>query len=276
MQYDKITEEQVRSYSYNELIGLVRETNRPPGGSRTIAATAKACFLAPGRKVLEIGTATGITALELAQLTGCSITAIDINEESIAEAKARSEHGKVSHLINFKKDDATNLSFEDESFDVVFCGNVTSLVSNREKALKEYARVLKPGGILAAIPMYYTQDPNERLLNDVRKAIQVNIIPHDKSYWTDFFENDDFKILSSDDFAFRNLSEKEVAEFCEKILQRPHLQSMSAAAKMALNEVYVSYMQLFRVNLAHMGYSVLTLVKTEPSIDRELFIADAA
>lgn len=275
MEYNALTADQIRGYSYNQLIGLVRETNRPPGGTRTIAATAKACFLCPGRTMLEIGTATGITALEMAQLTGCSITAIDINEESIREAEDRAKNGKVSHLINFKKDDATNLSFENESFDVVFCGNVTSLVDNRAKALKEYARVLKPGGILAAVPMYYIKEPSEKLLNDVRKAIQVNIVPHDKEYWMSFFENDDFKILSCDDFAFRNLSETEVQDFCENILQRPHLRELTPSANTALSEIYTRYMQLFRVNLAHMGYSVLTLVKTESSIDRELFIADA-
>jgi ubiquinone/menaquinone biosynthesis C-methylase UbiE len=274
MSLESLTADQIKNYSYNELIGLVRETNRPPGGSATIAAAAKACFLAPGRNLLEIGTATGVTAIELAQLSGCSIKAIDINEESLVEAKRRAEAAKVGNLIEFKKDDATNLSFQDEMFDVVFCGNVTSLVSNRKKALDEYARVLKSGGLLAAVPMYYIKTPSEKLVQDVRDAIKVNITAHDKSYWMNFFENENFKVLSCDDFAFRLLGEKEVSEFCKQILSRPHLQLLSASAKAALVEAYENQMQLFRINLSHMGYSVVTLMKVDPNIDRELFVAD--
>ncbi len=269
-----LTPETLSTYSYNQLIGLVRETNRPPGGTRTIAAAGRACFLAPGRKMLEIGTATGITAIEMAQLTGCTITAIDINEQSLEEARARARAGKVDHLITFQKDDATALSFADETFDIVFCGNVTSLVSNRDKAMEEYARVLRPGGLLVAVPMYYTQTPSEKLVQDVRDAIQVNITPHDKDYWLDLFENENFKILSSDDFAFRELDEQEVSAFCKDILKRPHLQELSGPSQRALTEIYGRFMELFRINLSHMGYSVLTLVKTPVGIDRELFIAD--
>lgn len=273
MQINKISPTEISNMSYNEIIGLVRETNRPPGGTRTIAAIAKACFLGNGRKVLEIGTSTGITALELAQLTGCQITAIDINEESLKEASERAKNGGVSSLIKFLKDDATNLSFEDNTFDVVFCGNVTSLVSNRDEALKEYARVLKPGGILAAVPMYYIKKPSIQLVKDVSKAIKVEIEPHTKEYWIDFFSKSDFNILSCDDFSFDNISPKEVEVFCDNILSRSHLNDLSVGSKEALSRVYYDYMELFRVNLSHMGYSVLTLVKTDPLIDRELFTA---
>ena len=40
-----LTPEDIKKMSYNELIGLVRETNRPPGGTKTIAQAAKSCLL---------------------------------------------------------------------------------------------------------------------------------------------------------------------------------------------------------------------------------------
>lgn len=274
MQLAALTPDDIRGFSYNELIGLVRETNRPPGGSQTIAAVSKACFLSPGRKVLEIGTATGITAIEMAQLTGCHITAIDINEASLQEARQRADRDGVGNLIHFQKDDATQLSFNGGQFDVVFCGNVTSLVSDRKKALAEYARVLKAGGLLAAIPMYYIKSPSEKLVKDVSDAIKVNITPHDKSYWMKFFENEDFKIISCNDFAFRDLPKESVQDFCRDILVRPHLQELSSDSQKALEATYREFMELFRVNLAHMGFSVIVLAKTAQGIDRELFVAD--
>ncbi len=266
-----LSPEAISTMSYNELIGLVRETNRPPGGSKAIMEVAHQCFLNPGKTVLEIGTSTGITASELAQLTGCKVVGIDINENSLAEARERASRKKVAHLCTFQKDDATALSFPDESFDVVFCGNVTSLVSNRDKALAEYARVLKPGGLLAAIPMYYIKEPSDQLVNDVRKAIRVNITPQYRQDWENFFKVSPFATLSQSNFSFDELPVSTVDAFCKMILKRPHLQSLPADSQQALNKIYTEFMQLFRVNLAHMGFSTLILRKESPDIDAELF-----
>lgn len=266
-----LSPEVIGSMSYNELIGLVRETNRPPGGSRAIMEVAHQCFLNPGKTILEIGTSTGITAIELAQLTGCKVVGIDINENSLAEAQDRANRKKVGHLCTFRKDDATALSFSDESFDVVFCGNVTSLVSNREKALAEYARVLKPGGLLAAIPMYYIKEPSAQLVDDVCEAIRVNITPQYRQDWEKFFKVSPFVTLSQSNFSFDELPIAVVDNFCKMILNRPHLQSLPEDSQAALNKVYTEFMQLFRVNLAHMGFSTLILRKESSDIDDELF-----
>ncbi|HRK96843.1 MAG TPA: class I SAM-dependent methyltransferase [Alphaproteobacteria bacterium] len=266
-----LSPETIGIMSYNELIGLVRETNRPPGGSNAIMEIAHQCFLNPSKTVLEIGTSTGITAIELAQLTGCKVVGIDINENSLAEAQERANRKKVGHLCTFQKDDATALSFPDESFDVVFCGNVTSLVSNRDKALAEYARVLKPGGLLAAIPMYYIKEPSDQLVDDVRKAIRVNITPQYRQDWEVFFKISPFVTLSQSNFCFDELPAATVDAFCKTILERPHLQSLPVHSREALNKIYTQYMQLFRINLAHMGFSTLILRKESADIDAELF-----
>lgn len=81
------SKEEILKMDYNQLIGIVRETNRPPGGFKSILHIAQNTFITRETKVLEIGTSTGITAIELAKLTHCKITAIDINPVSIEEAK---------------------------------------------------------------------------------------------------------------------------------------------------------------------------------------------
>jgi ubiquinone/menaquinone biosynthesis C-methylase UbiE len=271
LKLDALTPQAIDGMSYNELIGLVKETNRPPGGSTAIMEVARQCFLNPGKTVLDIGTSTGITAIELAQLTGCKVVGIDINENSLAEATARAKQKGVSHLCTFHKDDATALSFKDDYFDVVFCGNVTSLVSNREKALAEYARVLKPGGLLAAIPMYYIKEPSEQLVDDVCKAIRVNITPQYLQDWEKFFKVCPFVTLCQSNFKFEEIAIPVVDEFCQKILERPHLKGLTTESSKALEKIYTQYMQLFRVNLAHMGFSTMIMRKESPDIDAELF-----
>lgn len=265
------SKEEILKMDYNQLIGIVRETNRPPGGFKSILHIAQNTFITRETKVLEIGTSTGITAIELAKLTHCKITAIDINPVSIEEAKKRAVEEGGSEYINFEIQDATQLEYADNTFDLVFCGNVTSLISEREKALNEYLRVLKPNGILAAIPMYYIETPSDDLIDRVRAAIQVNIIPWDRKFWFDFFVKEGFELLYYEDYKFNRIDESEVKEFSKELLEQPHLNELSKEAKECLHKKYTDYMLIFRENLSHMGYSIIYLRKTEFIKDRELF-----
>ena len=243
------SKEEILKMDYNQLIGIVRETNRPPGGFKSILHIAQNTFITRETKVLEIGTSTGITAIELAKLTHCKITAIDINPVSIEEAKKRAVEEGVSEYINFEIQDATQLEYADNTFDLVFCGNVTSLISEREKALNEYLRVLKPNGILAAIPMYYIETPSDDLIDRVRAAIQVNIIPWDRKFWFDFFVKEGFELLYYEDYKFNRIDESEVKEFSKELLEQPHLNELSKEAKECLHKKYTDYMLIFRENL---------------------------
>lgn len=266
-----LTPEDIAAMSYNELIGLVKETNRPPGGSASISTVAQKCFLKKGDKVLEIGTSTGVTAIELARLTQATIYGIDINPISLEEAKKRAKLYGVEPFTNFAKEDATNLAYPDEMFDVVFCGNVTSLIDNKEKALKEYLRVLKTGGMLVAIPMYYIKKPSEKLVNDVCKAIQVQIKPLYKDFWVDFFKVKPFDVFWIGDYAFDDISPDKVDFFVKDILARKHLKMLSKESQAVLKKKYTEHMHLFRENLANMGYSIILLRKEVEEIDPELF-----
>jgi ubiquinone/menaquinone biosynthesis C-methylase UbiE len=262
MNLGTLTAQDIRAMNYNELISVVRETNRPPGGVKSISHLATQAHLSKDSHVLEIGTSTGITAIELARLVGCRVTAIDINERSIAEARRRAENLGVAHLITFEVNDATSTGYPDDSFDLVFCGNVTSLIPDRHSALAEYSRVVKPGGFIAAIPMYYIKQPSEKLLADVTEAIQVTVEPLEESYWLDFFLGDGRILFQQAQYAFDWVSDDVVEAFVRDILARPHLDELAQDARDALVEQYAAFMRLFRDNLSQMGYTEL-LVRCE-------------
>lgn len=267
-----LTSEDIKKMSYNEIIGLVRETNRTPGGLNTIKEVSQKLCLNNNSKILDIGTSTGHTALEFGRLLNCKIVGIDINDESIKTAKERCERFDLSN-VEFKIDDATNMSFDDETFDVVFAGNVTSLVSNREKALNEYWRVLKKNGYLVAVPMYYIEKPTEKLLDDVRKAIQVNIKAQYKEDWKKFFVRENDEIFEEVDYRFKKCSDEEIDKFCADILSRDHLKDLSASAFKTLKECYYYFMHLFNENNSHMGFTIFMLRRKESDIfnDPELY-----
>lgn len=96
-------------------------------------------------KVLDIGTGPGIMAICLADM-GHRVTAIDLADGMLAQARKNSELYGVD--IEFRKADAEQLPFEDGSFDAVVSRWVLWTLPNPEAALKEWMRVLKPGGKL--------------------------------------------------------------------------------------------------------------------------------
>ena len=93
----------------------------------------------PGNKVLEIGCGTGLFTRKFFEATQAHITATDISEDLLREAK------RMLPQVNFKKDDAMKLSFADNAFDVVFGSSVLHHLDFKP-ALAEIFRVMKPGG----------------------------------------------------------------------------------------------------------------------------------
>ncbi len=268
-----ITADDISKMSYNQLIGLTKETNRPPGGIATLRRVAQATFLRPGHSVLEIGTSTGFTAIELARMTGAHVSGIDINPMSLDEARARAERFQVTELASFQQADATALRLPDDSFDLVFCGNVTSLVSHREKALREYRRVLKRGKYLAAVPMYYMKEPPTDLVRRVSDAIQVQITPHYRNYWLKFFVSDGLEPFLVEDYQFDDISSARIDDFTDKILASAHLNDLDGSSRGILARRYREYMHIFRDNLAQMGFTIILLRKEDNPMDEELFTA---
>lgn len=258
----ELTIEDIDAMSYNELIGLTRETNRTPGGLETIKLVSRLLMLNSSTRILDIGTSTGHSAIEFSRLLNCPVIGIDINEMSLAVASERCEVLNLNKT-KFVKMDATAMDFEDGSFDVVFAGNVTSLVEDKKKVLNEYWRVLAPNGYLVAVPMYYVEPPSEQLLQDIRKAIQVNITAYYKPDWKKFFVTEDAELYEEADFRFLKCSGQEIEDFCTAILARDHLRELDAEAMKLLRVRYVEYMHLFNENLSHMGFTVFVLRRKE-------------
>jgi len=266
-----LTPKDIEKMNYNELIGIVRETNRPPGGRKTLKKIIRECFVNQGTNILEIGTSTGFTAIEMAKMTRAKVMAIDINPVSLEEATYRAKRSGVSDNVEFKVDDATNLSFEDYRFDMVFCGNVTSYVPDRKKALGEYFRVLKNGGILVAIPMYYIDKPSRELTLRVSEAMGSELNPEYKDYWEKFFNTGQFSLELSEDYRFDRIPDSRLTQFVEEIFSADHLTKMRADALKTLRDKYSSNIRLFSENLSHMGYTLMMLRKEEYKFDSELF-----
>lgn len=98
-----------------------------------------------GKKLLDVGCGDGALALELVR-QGATVTALDADPSMISAGRLRAKGEAAS--VQFVEGDAEKLPFDDATFDVVVAVTVLCFVQDAEHAVKEIARVLKPGGRL--------------------------------------------------------------------------------------------------------------------------------
>jgi 2-polyprenyl-3-methyl-5-hydroxy-6-metoxy-1,4-benzoquinol methylase len=119
-----------------------------------------------GRRVLEIGCGRGGFSCWLARQTrpgAPELTAADFSASALDRAKAQAaRHGLTG--IQWMQEDVQRLSFADGSFDTVISCETVEHVPDVARAVRELARVLRPGGrLVLTTPNYFGQSGLYRL-----------------------------------------------------------------------------------------------------------------
>jgi demethylmenaquinone methyltransferase/2-methoxy-6-polyprenyl-1,4-benzoquinol methylase len=104
----------------------------------------------PGQKVLDAGTGTGVLIPFLTKAVGPAghVTAVDFAEKMVDACKAK--YGQLPN-VSVQVENVEKLSFPNKSFDVVVCFGLFPHIVDKEVALKEINRVLKPEGKLVIV-----------------------------------------------------------------------------------------------------------------------------
>ena len=116
------------------------------GGTDTTDALAALCGIGRDAYVLDVGCGTGLTPCYLAQTIGCRVVGVDLSEHMIAWSRRRARRARLDGQVAFAVADAQCLPFDDHTFDAVICESVTAFVPDKPRAVREYARVVEPGG----------------------------------------------------------------------------------------------------------------------------------
>ena len=107
---------------------------------------------AAGQRILDIAAGTGTSSMAL-MVPGVKIVAADFSKGMLAEGQKRYPE------LEFVFADAMKLPFGDDEFDVVTMSFGLRNVSDRNVALKEFFRVLKPGGRLVICEFSHVSGP---------------------------------------------------------------------------------------------------------------------
>jgi ubiquinone/menaquinone biosynthesis C-methylase UbiE len=125
-----------------------------------------AAGVAPGMKVLDIATGTGLAAAESLRTVGPTghVVAADVSAAMVGQAKQRLS---AAPNVTFAVEDGQSLSFADGSFDALICSLGLMFFPDPSRGLSEFLRVLRPSGRAAASVLTVPERSYNGRINDV-------------------------------------------------------------------------------------------------------------
>ena len=126
------------------------KTRLRPGGKEATDWLIQQGAFSQDKQVLEVACNMCTTSIYLAHTYGCHIQGVDINKKALEKAQENISAAGLESYIQVQQANAVKLPFDDNQFDIVLNEAMLTMlpIAIKEKALREYYRVLKPGGIL--------------------------------------------------------------------------------------------------------------------------------
>jgi demethylmenaquinone methyltransferase / 2-methoxy-6-polyprenyl-1,4-benzoquinol methylase len=104
-----------------------------------------------GGRVLDVATGTAAVAIELMRQTGGTVIGLDQSEPMLREGVERASAAGLADRMSFVLGQAERLPFPDAGFDALTFTYLLRYVDDPAATLAELARVVKPGGTMAAL-----------------------------------------------------------------------------------------------------------------------------
>ena len=183
----------------HEFLARLGKTRLRPGGREATEWLLGHVDFTADTRVLEVACNMGTTMIALAETHGCRITGLDMNPAALEKARANIEKNGLGDVIDVVEGNAMALPFSDASFDVVINEAMLTMLprENKKKAVAEYFRVLKPGGILLTHDVALRTDSEEaaaELRAGISRAINVNVDPLPQTLWEELFRSAGFAV----------------------------------------------------------------------------------
>ncbi len=114
---------------------------------RPTAPLRRALAAREGERILEIGPGLGQHAVEVAAYVGPEgrVDVLDVQQEMLDATAARAQRRGVRNIVAALAGSSGRLPYDDASFDAAYIVTVLGEIADREQALAELRRVLKPG-----------------------------------------------------------------------------------------------------------------------------------
>lgn len=127
--------------------------------------------IAPGERILDLATGTGLIAVRVAKLVGSQgeVVGLDTSAGMLETARRSAREARLSN-VRFEQGDAELANYESASFDRIFCASALVLMADVNAALRRWRHLLKAGGTIAfdtpAKPFGFSQRASDAALRN--------------------------------------------------------------------------------------------------------------
>lgn len=146
-------------------------------------------------EILDAGCGTGRFARALAAKGYRNVSAVDIIKPSGPQ------------LVNFRQESIDKTSFDDETFDLIYCHSVIFYLEDPQTGIREFSRLLKPGGRL--ILTGHTRLSSHTFYRQMKRILHLPSVNHLQGvqfrapgYYERILLNFKFDLLYRDGFRF--------------------------------------------------------------------------
>jgi len=267
----------IRDMSYSEFVGFVRETNRCPGGLRTVTQIANLTRLDAGHHVLEVGCTTGFTSLELASISRAHFTGIDISDHAIREANRRRQKypDEIAKRVKFLHLSLFDAASQLHPFDVVVVGGATSFMQDKLAAINAYRTLVRPFGFLSFTNLFYHTPPPPDLIDAVTEIIGFKVEPMTDRDWLALFQLTGFEIYSVETHHLSPAQPARIASYVQAILEQPHLAILNYDTQAEIAHRLERMISVFDRNHHYLGYILVFMRNFPLQLQPELFFTQS-
>jgi arsenite methyltransferase len=178
-------EDEPHFFDFAAEVGLTKHL----GGVEATEELAALCQIGEGKCILDVGCGAGVTPCFIAKAYDCKVVGVDISKGMIEKSEKRAKREGVADRVEFRVADAQELPFEDNLFDAVITESVTAFPEDKQRAVREYARVTKPGGYVGLNESTWLKvPPPPEMVERVTRDIGATAKPQTSSDWVGLLE----------------------------------------------------------------------------------------
>jgi SAM-dependent methyltransferase len=143
------------------------------GGLEATDELLSLCHIEEAQEVLNVGCGIGVGPAYIAKKHGCRVVGVDISEKMIEWSQQRAREERVEDKVEFRVANVLDLPFEADRFDVVLCESVLAFVEDKPQAIRECARVTRPGGYVGLNETFWLDDAPSEIITRAQAMVGV-------------------------------------------------------------------------------------------------------
>lgn len=200
---------------------------------------AKNLELKENQIVLDAGCGQGMVSTYLAKKYRPKIFGITLVPFEVEKAKELGKKLGIENNTDYRVMDYSETTFSDDYFDAIYTTETLSHSPDIRKTLREFFRILKPGGKIALFE--YTIAPDEKFSEWEKKILDIVINGSAMLGLKDFRHNHFTKVVKS--IGFENVREQNISEHI-----RPSFRRLHRLSKLPYKIIKLFHLQKYFIN----------------------------